>query len=43
MGRRSLRRPKRRWEDNVRMDINVISVETEIVLIHLRIGISGES
>ena len=35
-GKRPLGRPRRRWEDNIRMDLE------EIGLIRLRIGIIGE-
>ena len=38
-GKRSLGRPRRRWEDNIRMDLEEIGV---IGLIRLRIGIIGE-
>jgi hypothetical protein len=38
-GKRSLGRPRRRWEDNIRMDLEVIG---GIGLIRLRIGIIGE-
>ena len=27
-GKRSLRRPKRRWEDNIRMDLKEIDINT---------------
>ena len=35
-GKRPLGRPRRRWEDNIRMDLEVIG------LIRLKIGIIGE-
>ena len=37
-GKRPLGRPRRRWEDNIRMDLDV----RVIGLIRLRIGIIGE-
>ena len=36
-GKRPLRRPRRRWEDNFIMDL-----QEEFALIQLRIGIIGE-
>ena len=36
-GKRPLGRPRRRWEDNIRMDLEEIGI-----LIQLRIGIIGE-
>ena len=39
-GRRPLRRPKHRWEDNIRMDLEKIGIQG-IGLICLRIGIIG--
>ena len=41
IGKRSLGRPRRRWEDNIRMDLGEVSVRG-IGLIWLRIGIIGE-
>ena len=41
-GKRSLGRPRRRWEDNIRMDLEEISVNAGIELIRFRIGIIGE-
>ena len=38
-GKRPLGRPRRRWEDNIRMDLEEIGIG----LIRLRIGIIGES
>ena len=41
--KRRLGRPRRRWEDNIRMDLKEISGGTRgIGLIRLRIGIIGE-
>ena len=40
-GKRNLGRPRRRWEDNIRMDLEEISMRV-IGLIQLRIGIIGE-
>ena len=37
-GKRPLGRPRRRWEDNIRMNLEEIGIE----LILLRIGIIGE-
>ena len=43
-GKRPLRRPRRRWEDNIRMDLEeIIKVSMRVIgLIRLRIGIIGE-
>ena len=42
-GKRPLGRPRRRWEDNIRMDLEEIGVNRKGVgLIRLRIGITGE-
>ena len=41
-GRRPLGRPRRRWEDNIRMDLEEIGINGGIGLIRLRIGIIGE-
>ena len=42
-GERPLGRPRRRWEDNIRMDLEVIGISAvKIGLIRLRIGIIGE-
>ena len=38
---RPLRRPRRRWEDNIRMDLKEIGINIRIGLIRLRIGIIG--
>ena len=40
-GRRHLGRPRRRWEDNFRMDLKSLVSIREIGLIWLRIGITG--
>ena len=37
-GKRPLGRPRRRWEDNVRMDLEVKGINAGIGLIRLRIG-----
>ena len=42
IGKRSVGRPSRRWEDNIRMDLEDISINAGIRLIRLRIGIIGE-
>ena len=42
-GNRSLGRPRRRSEDNIRMDIEEIGINAGIGLIQFRIGIIGES
>ena len=41
-GRRPLGRPRRRWEDNIRMDLEGIGVNAGIGLNRLRIGIVEE-
>ena len=41
-GKRSLRRLRRRWEDDIRMELNKYVSIRGIGLIRLRIGISGE-
>ena len=41
-GKRLLRRPRCRWEDNIRMDLKEIVSIRGIGLIQLRIGIIGE-
>ena len=38
-GKRPLGRPRRRWEDNIRMDLEEICIYTGIGLIRLSIGI----
>ena len=42
-GKRHLRRSRRRWEDNVRMDLKELGINTRNWMIQLRIGIIGES
>ena len=37
-GKRSLGRPRRRWEDTIRMDLEEIGINAGIGLIRLRIG-----
>ena len=41
-GKRPLGRPRRRWEDNIRMDLKRWVSMRGIGLIRLRIGIIGE-
>ena len=41
-GKRPLGRPRRRYEDNIRMDFEEIGIMRGIGLIRLRIGIIGE-
>ena len=41
-GKRPLGRPRRRWEDNIRMYLEEIGINAGIGLIRLRIGIIGE-
>ena len=41
-GKRPLGRPRRIWEDNIRMDLEEIGPMRVIGLIRLRIGIIGE-
>ena len=40
-GKRPLGRPGRRWEDNIRMDLEEIGINAGIGLIRLTIGIIG--
>jgi hypothetical protein len=40
-GKRSLGRPKRRWEDNIRMDLQEVDVGVRTGLGWLRIGTGG--
>ena len=40
-GKRPLGRPRRRWEDNIRTDLEEIGFNRGIGLIGLRIGIIG--
>ena len=42
-GKRPLGRPRRRWEDSIRMDLEEIGITAGFGLIRLRIGIIGES
>ena len=41
-GKIPLGRSRRRWEDNIRMDLEDIGINSAIGLIRLRIGIIGE-
>ena len=41
-GKRPLGRPRRRWEDNIGMDLEEIGINAGIGLIRLRIGTIGE-
>ena len=41
-GKRPLGRPRRRWEDNIRMDLEEIGINAGNWVIRLRIGIIGE-
>ena len=41
-GKRPLRRPRRRWEYNIRMDLEEISINAGNWVDSLRIGIIGE-
>ena len=41
--KRPLEKPRRRWKDNIRMDLEEIGINAGIGLIRLRIGIIGES
>jgi hypothetical protein len=40
-GKRPLRRPRRRWVDNIKMDLREIEWDVWIGLIWLRIWVSG--
>jgi hypothetical protein len=40
-GRRPLRRPRRRWEDNIKIDLQDVGWGAWTGLIWLRIGIGG--
>jgi hypothetical protein len=40
-GRRSLERPRRRWEDNIKMDLREVRWSAWTGLIWLRIGTGG--
>ena len=41
-GNRALGRPRRKWEDNIRMDLKEIGINTRDLVDWLRIGIIGE-
>ena len=41
-GKTPLGRPRHRWEDNIRMDLEEMDINAGIGLIRLRIGIIGE-
>ena len=41
-GKRPLGRPRSRWQDSIRMDLEEIGINEGIGLIWLRIGIIGE-
>ena len=41
-GKRPLGRPRRTWEDNIRIELKEIGINTRDELIWLRIGIIGE-
>ena len=41
-GKIPLGRPRRRWQDNIRMNLEEIDINAGIGLIRLRIGIIGE-
>ena len=41
-GKRSLGRPRRSWEDNIRMDLKEIGINTRNWVDSVRIGIIGE-
>ena len=41
-GKRPLVRPRRRWEDNIIMDLKEICISTRNWIILLRLGIIGE-
>jgi hypothetical protein len=40
-GNRPLRRPRHRWEDNIKMDLREIGFGVQTEFIWLRIGTSG--
>ena len=42
-GKRSLGRPRRRWEDNIRMNLEEIGINAGNWVVRLRIGIIRES
>ena len=41
-GKKPLGRPRRRWEDNIRMDLKEISIKTRNWVDSAQIGIIGE-
>jgi hypothetical protein len=41
-GKRPFGRPRRRWKDNIRMDLKEIGINTRNFVDRLRIGIIGE-
>ena len=41
-GKRPIRRPRRRWEDNIKMDLREVGCDTGEWIILLKIGTSGE-
>ena len=41
-GKTPLGRPRRKWEDNIRIDLEDIGINAGNLLIRLRIGIIGE-
>ena len=41
-GKRPLGRPRRRWEDNIRINLKEIGINTVVGLIRIGIGIIGE-
>ena len=41
-GKRPFGRPRRRWEDNITMELKEIDINTRCLLIRLRIGIFGD-
>jgi hypothetical protein len=41
-GRRPLGRPRRKWEDNIKMDLREVGWRARTVSIWLRIGTGGE-
>ena len=41
-GKRPMGMPRRRWEDNIKMDLQEIGINAGIGFIRLRIGIIGE-
>jgi hypothetical protein len=40
-GKRPLRRPRRRWEDNIKMDLGEVGIDGRTGFSWLRIGSSG--